>query len=832
MTMKRYNSILWVAAALLGIVSCARMELAPAGNAADGVVVNLTAEWADAGMTKTAIQEDGTSVWWTASESINVFSDLTESNGVMFTSTNAEPSATVTFSGTLPVSTGSPELWAVYPYSSSNSFDGERIRLTVPMSQTASAGTFGDKLFPAIARTTGSSLSFYNVCGGAVFTVATEGVRAVTFVARGGESLAGQVNVGFDSEERPCVESMQYGNDRVVVTPAGGGHFEVGKKYYAVFLPGTLSHGLSVTFQTDYQIATASVDREIVVKRSLFGRLFNLDEGLEFEVDAVKIAADYASLYDTFAQKVASHGSASMFVPTRALFNLGGDDVYAAGASFGDNDMLGSFNEFRYDYENQVVRYAFTNYYSAINEFNRLISIYDSLDLDVPKKLVAEARVLRAYLYFLLAAGWGNPPFVDVYHPWNQLPYDLNGDPDRQMSQTEFFAWCASECEAVLESLDERESTADEQGAYKVTKGFANAVAGKAYLFAGRYSEAQTALQQVIDSHKYALVPGERYWENFHIEGDGNEEKVFESDLHYDPAVGLWSGPIQRSTWMEANLWNWRSDHFVAGASPQDKYTGGVAGWGGLGVPQWFGDEFFENDASSYRFEATLKRIDDAVYGMEYNDEAINALTLEQKKASSAIGISVQSGIYGQSFYLPFKQLLRSTDTGSYGNNVRLNNYTIMRYAEVLLLYAEACLQTGDQDKAKQVINQIQERAGSRTVSASVDMNVLKKEKSYELWLEGSRWLDLLRWGDTDRVKQAGQAVPVLFDKVYRAPQPGETVVWEHGSEADSRFYTITTHKAIDAGMTVGFVPGKHEHFPYPYDAIRQYPSLVQNPGW
>jgi len=154
-----------------------------------------------------------------------------------------------------------------------------------------------------------------------------------------------------------------------------------------------------------------------------------------------------------------------------------------------------------------------------------------------------------------------------------------------------------------------------------------------------------------------------------------------------------------------------------------------------------------------------------------------------------------------------------------------------MRYAEVLLLYAEACLQSGDAGQGAWAVNQIRERAGLAALG-SVDMNVLKKEKSYELWLEGSRWLDLLRWGDTDRVKQAGQDVPKLFDKIHRAPQSGEKVTWENGSEANSRFYTVSSHEAIDAKYEVGFKPGKHEFFPYPTSVMDKNPNLVQNPGW
>ena len=205
----------------------------------------------------------------------------------------------------------------------------------------------------------------------------------------------------------------------------------------------------------------------------------------------------------------------------------------------------------------------------------------------------------------------------------------------------------------------------------------------------------------------------------------------------------------------------------------------------------------------------------------------------EEKKASKDIGIvDVKDGLYGESFWLPFKQLLRVQDAFAPKKAYRLNNHIVMRYAEVLFLYAEACLQTGDAGEAKRVVNMIQQRAGSKTISDNVDMNVLKREKSYELWNESCRWLDLVRWGDTDRVKQAGQAVPKLFDKLFRGPKSGESVIWEHGTEADSRFYIVYTHEAIDANWTCGFKAGQHEFFPFPTSVMEKNPNMVQNPGW
>ena len=559
-----------------------------------------------------------------------------------------------------------------------------------------------------------------------------------------------------------------------------------------------------------------------------------------YKTDADAEAA-LAAAYEGFMCNVCGRqpdmGGPGIYTPFKIIMNMCGDDVLYASGNYGDHEFSGMLNEFRYDTEAEVPKFFYSGLYLSIYTCNLVTDYFKDADTPVKKRCVAEARVLRAYDYFLLANLWGTPPFVDHVLAGDALPYNCDKDPDNPMTHDELILWVAKECEEAAADLSERASTSDVDGAVRVTKGFAWALAGKAYLFAEKYDQAKTALKKVIDSGKYALVPGERYMDNFHIEGDGNEEKVFEINFEYNAGKDGWSGMIQRSSWMEANAWNWRAGNFVK--NPANVYCGGVDGWGGLGVPQWFGDEFLANDGHSYRFDATLKHIDDAVYGMEYQDPTLNAMTREEKMVSDKVGISDPTqGLYGNSFWLAFKQIMRGPDTGgkAYGDNIRLNNYIIMRYAEVLLNYAEACIQTGDAATAKTYINMIQERAGSNTISASVDMNVLKKEKSYELWLEGCRWFDILRWNDAEgiaRLKAVGSDVPHLFDKMFRQPKSDDRkVTWENGTEANSRFYTVSSSEAKDKGFKVGFQQGKHELFPFPQTVIDKNPNLVQNPGW
>ena len=562
------------------------------------------------------------------------------------------------------------------------------------------------------------------------------------------------------------------------------------------------------------------------------------DNFYKTDVDAeAALAAAYEGFMCNVVGRQPDMGGPGIYTPYKIITNMCGDDVLYASGNYGDHEFSGMLNEFRYDTEAEVPRFQYSGIYLSVYTCNLITDNFKDPDTPVKKRVVAEARVLRALDYFLLANLWGTPPFVTSVLAGDALPYNCDKDPENPISHEDLILWVAKECEEAAADLDERKSTADVDGAVRVTKGFAWALAGKAYLFAGKYDQAKANLKKVIDSGKYALVPGERYMDNFHIEGDGNEEKVFEINFEYNAGKGGWSGMIQRSSWMEANAWNWRAGNFVT--SPNKVYCGGLDGWGGLGVPQWFGDEFFANDGHSYRFDATLKHIDDAVYNMEYIDESINNMSLEEKKASKKIGISDPTqGLYGNSFWLAFKQVIRAADTGGkvYGDNIRLNNYIIMRYAEVLLNYAEACIQTGDAATAKTVINQIQQRAGSKTISASVDMEVLKREKSYELWLESCRWFDIMRWNDQTalaRLEKVGTDVPHLFDKLFRTPSSSDrSVKWENGSEANSRFYTVSSSEAKDKGFDVGFKKGKHELFPFPQTVMDKNPNLEQNPGW
>ena len=547
-----------------------------------------------------------------------------------------------------------------------------------------------------------------------------------------------------------------------------------------------------------------------------------------------------------------------IYTPARVMANHPGDDVNYGGSMYGDHEFGGSVDEFRFRHTPEAIDYHYQGLYLSIFPDNLVIEKFEAVEnpTQFMKQCVAEARVLRAYNYFLLACYWGQPPHITKSISMSDTPTNS------EMTQQQYFQWVAQECEAAVPDLLERQSTADKEGAYRVTKGFAWAMAGKAYMFAGDFAKAKDCLKKVIDSGKYALVPAEEWMNLFHIEGDGAPEKVFEVNVRYNPGAGEWStgsglGWNQHSTWMEPQCFQIRTGYFKK--PPLGGYTGGVEGWGSIGLPEWYAKAFVENDGvESTRLKNTMVNIEDLIYGttgIEDIDTYYSGLKNKPKDHAGLvkwdkIGISEQAGHYGQSFWVPIKHVIRKADSSEgenkYGNVHRLNNIIIMRYAEVLLNYAECCIRTGAASEAGDYIRMIQERAGSKTkLSGTPTIIDLKKEKSFELWFEGCRYQDIMRWSKLDNdsydnealdhMKVQGKHIPHLVDKVFRAPQDSdEDRVWQHssnGSDPEDRFYLYHTHEAQDAGYQVGWQE-KHRLFPYPQSVIDMNPNIQQNPGW
>lgn len=496
--------------------------------------------------------------------------------------------------------------------------------------------------------------------------------------------------------------------------------------------------------------------------------------------------------YAQFARNVTNVSSNQ--IPYLAIVNLCGDDMLAGGNYYGDNDFDAALNEFRYDNQNDALVGAYKRFYYANYAANLVIDNFggEKADSQIKKRCVAEARVLRAFYHMTLAIYWGCPPLVDHVLPGDAKPYNCDKDPDNPMTHNELLEWCAKECEAAAADLNERQSTSDKNGAIVVTKGFAYALAGKCYVFAGDFTEAKAALMKVISSGKYALVPGERLNECFHVEGDGNEEKIFELNAIVDATIGD-SNFYARSLGYTVRMWNWRTDKMEKRPS-----CSGIDGWGICAPTQSFSKELIENDGvDSWRRKSTIINVEEVMD--KYQGGGIKDIT----------------GLYACHEWMNFKTIASPQDVYKKGTQ---KNFTFMRYAEVLLLYAEACAMTNDQS-GLEYLNMIQARAGSKHISSSLTLDEVKKEKKFEMWVEGCRWADMVRWGDFDGVLNAGKNIPSLYDSK-----------WTKEEQPDgSRYYVKYSNPNT---METGFKKGKHELFPYPDYEILTNPNITQNPGW
>ena len=244
----------------------------------------FSVRWGENPLTRTVLQEDGTSVWWCPDEYIKVFSN---DMAGMFYSTNAENAETIEIRGGLVPNNGrdgnaNGTYLALYPYDADAFIDpaDETITLTVPCNQQGCSGTFADKTVPAVARSRTYSFSFYNVCGGARFSVTEPGIVKAVFSSVSGEPLAGKVCVGFDANGLPEIRNVIDGMPEITLQAPEGG-FVPGEDYFVMLLPSILQNGLRITlFKSDIGRRPVVVDRPVTVHRAVFGTLDRMDAEL------------------------------------------------------------------------------------------------------------------------------------------------------------------------------------------------------------------------------------------------------------------------------------------------------------------------------------------------------------------------------------------------------------------------------------------------------------------------------------------------------------------------------------------------------------------------
>jgi len=522
----------------------------------------------------------------------------------------------------------------------------------------------------------------------------------------------------------------------------------------------------------------------------LFGIL--LLNGCEDRLDLEKQGATtFESFFIT--DEDAEEAIAAVYLRWRELYptdwyvkNLLSDDAICGGGARGDNASMEQLNEYRFSPANTLVSGLFSGLYTIIYRSNLVINRFND-DSEIKKRIVAEAKTARAWAYFNLVTLWGPVPLVttelapseyqqpngNIDEIWIQIEKDLN--------------------EAInSEALPEKSGPVDKSIGARFSKQAAMAFLGKALLFQGKNEEAANILKQIITSEKYLLV--DDYENVLRAKYDFGPENIFEMNALNDE-VNPWS---QGSTFGLPNMLGWRGDKLSMWGVYAGFHDLSATGWGFFNPSKEVYEAFVEIEGMhGFRLNSTMIMYEDV---------------MEIGAPSAPITINPGTSLYGHEGYFSWKNRLLSSEAiaGAWGYSHH-NNFRVMRYAEIVLMAAEACLLSDDPVNALIFINMIRERAQLPNLS-SVTLDDIKKEKRLELWLESTRFQDLVRWGEAATVlANRGQKIPIFS-----------------GLNTDGTYIVSYPYN----NTAFGFKSGKHELLPFPEHEMNVNKNLTQNPNW
>ena len=504
-----------------------------------------------------------------------------------------------------------------------------------------------------------------------------------------------------------------------------------------------------------------------------------------------------------------------------------GDDVYVGNKGYEFNEQhtleLGNFDD-----THSYPKTHFQKLYKIVYRCNLVIDNFKDGTSQVMKQAVAEAKTIRSWAYIYLIEAWGNPPIVDHVLRTN--------DEFQQANATTEDLW-----EFVITSLDEAissgamqtKSNAYDKTAVRPTTEFAMALKGKAQVKSGDYAGAKTTLKKIIDSGKYELIPSEQLADLFFTkEGNHNCESIFETNINMtnDNRKKIGSG----------DQWYAYSGPRVKNMSAKSgsyltKFT---QGWQTF-IPTYpFLKAMIEHEGTqSYRFKAWFWTYEDMQdMGLNgFNDlrtaqtqKLLDENPADQPSKNYSCDIKVDHSSEMCGIWRRKLTPLPDSYIGDYNYDPMDRRY--FRYAEVLLLYAEACAQLGETSgDGLKALNSIAERAGAPTYS-TLTLDNVKTEKLFEMWMEGTRFYDLVRWGDAPTVlADHWNSIPIFYG--YKEGKSRADIAPDGRNLFDVYEIRMFDLEAF-TGQSYGFQVGKSEYMPYPAKELSNNRLLVQNPGW
>lgn len=481
------------------------------------------------------------------------------------------------------------------------------------------------------------------------------------------------------------------------------------------------------------------------------------------------------------------------------------------GCSVADYGVPGAYNEeFTPSYYSLVQ--PFQLMYTAASQANQMIESLGELEFsnrELHDAYLGEAYFLRAFTHFFLFINYRNIPLI------KQLPkapneYKPQADPE------ETWDFIIGDLLKAKELLPDKDYW-DTKNKGRVTRAAACALLGKAYLYRSGiepkygtspktyYDEAAEAFAEIINGNCGAYRLVDDYAWNFDLAHENNDESIFEIQFvgilntGFNPGFvdsGLFNDVRCKMCIMNKNrnsnssaqvMHNWLYDIFAASKTVDGKTD-----------PRMF-DSFVFNDNAPEIVRPEGKKVT-FLEGKDWIAEMGSAEATFGDQYEQAKGYKMCSRKW-LDWTLP-----PTDDAGAYFFNGRAQgvNWRMIRYADVLLMYAEAVVMGGKATARitpLEAINEVRARAGVPRI-AEANMQTIEQERILELTYEGSRFFDLLRWGKVVQRFRALEASDPLFKQFSRA-------------------------------QYMGFRENKNEWVPLPIDEVEGNPYITQNnPGW
>lgn len=410
--------------------------------------------------------------------------------------------------------------------------------------------------------------------------------------------------------------------------------------------------------------------------------------------------------------------------------------------------------------------------YSGIQRANIVLRYID----DIPATAITESDrsmikgevlTLRAYQYFLLVTNYGPVPL-------RLIPSNEDEPNKPAASEEEIWLRIETDLKAAINDYNLPSSRPSEQKG-RIEKGTAMAMLGKVYATQHKYDAARDILKELIDTSydhfgqntgkRYRLM--ENFAHNFTTEFENNAESLFElqyssdgnsswdneSGINLGSSLAQFIGPAISGGWAKLMP----SAFLVSEFTKETRGTDATAADSKYDKRIYASLFFVPGEYGDWVTEENGWYNGEFYGGIFTMDDLWNGNSSKMAGGAPIFNVSQSSGAQLGKFLLKkyTAYYLRSRSADSMGNkDGKANNVRVMRFAEVLLLYAEACEKTAQTAQANWALNEIRQRAGlpEKTYAHSELMNEIEHQCLLEFFGEGLRFESMKRWFTTPQM--------------------------------------------------------------------------------